>query len=353
MSEAAATIVETAIAVPAHPLPQDAVKRVLPRVMPMARDRMDAVMAIFDGTRVEHRWSALPLDEIGRARPLTETMELYRTEAIRLGRRVASDCLERARVAATEIDLIITVSCTGVIIPSLDAYLANDLGLRSDIRRLPITELGCHAGAAAMIHARDFILGHPEANVLVVSVELPTLSFQGGDPSLANLVSTAIFGDGAAAVLVTGRDAPGARILGTQSHLFPRTIDALGFDLKDDGFHVVLARELPSIVRSELGGLVDRLTARSGLTRQDLSSLVLHPGGRRILETVEDTLALPPEAARVSWEIMRDYGNLSSATVLFVLDEWLQRRRPPAGAHGLMGAFGPGFSTELLLLEWT
>src|SRR5688572_17087425 len=133
MSEAAATIIETAIAVPAHPLPQDAVKQVLPRVMPMARDRMDAVMAIFDGTRVEHRWSALPLEQIGRPRPLAETMELYRTEAIRLGRRVATECLERARLQAAEIDLIITVSCTGVIIPSLDAYLANDLGLRSDI----------------------------------------------------------------------------------------------------------------------------------------------------------------------------------------------------------------------------
>jgi alkylresorcinol/alkylpyrone synthase len=220
------------------------------------------------------------------------------------------------------------------------------------VRRLPITELGCHAGAAALVHAHDYLIGHPGANVLVVSVELPTLSFQGKDASIPNIVSTAIFGDGAAAALVTGGAAPGAEVLGTRSWIFPRSIDALGFDLREDGFHVVLGRELPTMLKSELGGIVDGLLGPAGLRRQDLTSFVLHPGGRRILEAIQDELGFAAEACAPSWDVLRDYGNLSSATVLFVLDEWLHRRRPPAGSHGLVAAFGPGFSTELLLLRW-
>jgi alkylresorcinol/alkylpyrone synthase len=239
-----------------------------------------------------------------------------------------------------------------VVIPSLDAYLANDLGFRPDVRRLPITELGCVAGASALAHARDFIAGHPGSNVLVISVELPTLSFQPDDLSAANIVSTAIFGDGAAAVLVTGRTVPGAAILAAQSHLFPRTLDALGFDLRSDGFHVVLARELPGIVRADVGALVGALLARAGIARSDVSAFVLHPGGRRILDALEDVLGATAEETAPSRDIFRDLGNLSSATVLFVLHEWMTRRRPPPGAHAVLGAFGPGFSSELMVLRW-
>jgi alkylresorcinol/alkylpyrone synthase len=348
-----ATIGPVAVTVPEHVLTQSDVKEAVGAVVPLGRDRLEAVLSLFDGAGVERRHSVLPVGGLHRPRDLTETMDIYRTHAIRLGRQVTQECLERAELAADEIDLIISVSCTGVMLPSLDAFLANDLGFRSDVRRLPITELGCLGGAAALTHARDFVLGHPDANVLVVSVELPTLSFQRDDVSPANLISTAIFGDGAAAALVTGRAIPGARMLDARSHLFPRSLDALGFDLKKDGFHVVLGRELPGLVRADIKRLVTELLARNGLTRNELSVFALHPGGKRILDGVEDQLGLRPHETAPSRDILRTFGNLSSATVFFVLNEIRSRYRPAAGTHGLLGAFGPGFSAELAVLQWS
>ena len=195
---------------------------------------------------------------------------------------------------------MISVSCTGVMIPSLDAHLANDLPLRPDIRRMPITELGCVAGAAALNRAHDYLRGHPEGHVLIVAVELPTLSFQHDDVSTAQLVSTALFGDGAAAALLTGRprgpEPRGARILATRSHLFPDSLDDLGFELRDDGFHVLLAKDLPDKLGAELAGMVDQLLAGADLRRPDLTSFVLHPGGRKILAALEQALHIDRDA---------------------------------------------------------
>lgn len=343
MSSAAATIASTFATVPEHLITQEEVKRALKDVLPAA---------FLDGAGVLRRYSVLPLDQLRQPRGVTQTMNIYRTHAIRLGRRVAAGCLERAGVAPTEIDLVITVSCTGFMIPSLDAYLINDLGLRPDVRRLPITQLGCFAGAAALTHARDFVTAHPDSNVLVVSVELPTLSFQRSDASPANLVSTALFGDGAAAALITGRAAAGPTMVATASHLVPHSVDVLGFDLRDDGFHAVLGRELPDLVRREAPPLVQRLLQQAGISRTAVTAYLLHPGGPRVLEAAAAALELRPEDVAPSWTVLRDYGNLSSASVLFVLDEWTNRCRPASGAYGILGAFGPGFSAELALLRW-
>jgi alkylresorcinol/alkylpyrone synthase len=353
MRDTVATIGPIALAEPQHVLSQADVKAAVGQLVPLAMDRREAIFSLFDSSGVEQRHSVLPLAALHRRRDLTETMDLYRTHAVALGRFVASECLRHAELPASAVDLVISVSCTGVMLPSLDAYLANDLRLRPDVRRLPLTELGCMGGAAALSYARDFIAAHPGANVLVVSVELPTLSFQCQDPSPANLISTALFGDGAAAALVTGRPAGGVRIVDTASHLFPGTLEALGFDLERDGFHVVLGRELPGLVRADIARLVDNLLARNQLSRTDLRAFALHPGGRRILDAIEEQLQLRPEDTQPSREILRTHGNLSSTTVFFVLDQWIRRRRPPSGAYGLLGAFGPGFSGELVVLQWT
>jgi alkylresorcinol/alkylpyrone synthase len=345
------TIVATATAVPEHRFCQDEAKRCAQR-MPVDARRRATVEAIFDNAGVRQRFGVEPLEYVMTPRPLAESSRQYQAHAVPLGVKVARSCLDRAGVAADEVDMLITVSCTGLMIPSLDAYLINELGCRRNVRRLPITELGCAGGAAAVARAYEFLRAFPEANALVVSVELSTLTFQQGDGSMANLVSGALFGDGAAAALVTGRSGRGAEILDVESFLFPDSYDTMGFDLRETGLHIVLAKGVGELVRSELRGVAERLLARNGLSRDDMRFFVLHPGGRRVLECVEEELAIPREQTQPSWNVLAEYGNLSSATVLFVLDEWLTTRERPRGQYGLMAAFGPGFSAEMLLLRW-
>ena len=352
------SIVSTATAVPAHAATQGEVKDRLRAVLPLPARKMEAAMELFDHTAVERRFSVQPLSELGVPRGLGDVQARYRENAIALGRDVAARALAEAGVAARDVDLLITTSCTGIMIPSLDAHLCNDLGFRADVRRLPITALGCSGGAAALARAHDFLVGFPEARVLVVSVELPSLSLQRADVSLANLVSTALFGDGAAAALLEGGgrqrdDVRGIRVLETLAHIFPDSTYALGFDLLDDGFHSVLSKDVPILVKTEIARLVRTLAERRGLSRDDLSCFVVHPGGRKILAFIEEELGLRRDDTQPSWDTLRDFGNQSSASVLFVLHAWRTTRQVEPGAHGILAAFGPGLSTELLLLQWS
>jgi alkylresorcinol/alkylpyrone synthase len=351
-------IVATATAVPQHSATQEEVKDRLRVLLPLPARRLEAALSLFDHTAVERRRSVYPIGDFGRPRALGESSSLYRTHAIALGREVAADALARAGVRADEIDLLVTVSCTGILIPSLDAYLVPELGFRRDVRRLPLTELGCAGGAAALGRAHDFLRGFPAARVLVVAVELPSLSLQRHDLSPANLVSTALFGDGAAAAVLAGAGAetrtskaPRLRVLETLCHIFPGTTGALGFELRDDGFHSILSKDVPALLKTEIAALARALAGRRGLARDDLSFFVLHPGGRRILGVVEEELRLTREDTQPSWDVLRDFGNQSSASVLFVLDRHLVERPPAMGARGVLAAFGPGLAVDLLLLE--
>jgi alkylresorcinol/alkylpyrone synthase len=239
------------------------------------------------------------------------------------------------------------------MIPSLDAYLANALPLALHVKRLPVTELGCAAGAAALARAFDYLRAFPAHQVLVVAVELPSLTFQVHDLSAANIVSSALFGDGAAAVLLQGGACAGkSRIVATESILFPHTTDLMGFDLKDSGLHIVLSAEIPEVVCAAVPELVEQFLDRQGLAIYDVRHFLLHPGGRRVIDGLAQGLGLLPHHTQVSRTILRDYGNLSSASVLFILDRFLTTETPEAGDWGLLLAFGPGFSAELVLLRW-
>jgi alkylresorcinol/alkylpyrone synthase len=350
---ASATIAATATAVPPHILTREDVKTYMRRVFDVGERRLDAIMSVIDHAEVDKRHAIFPVEYIVEPRPLARTSREYQEHAISLGREAAQACLAQADVRPDEIDMIITVSCTGFMIPSLDAHLINLMGFRPDVRRLPLTELGCAAGAMGLARAWEFIRAFPGKSVLIVSVELPTLTFQRGDISQANLISCVLFGDGAAAAVVTGRPVNGPRILDAGTHTFPQSLEAMGFDLRDSGFHIVLSKDVPQMIRDQIRGLVDEFLHRSGLTREAIAAFILHPGGQRLLSYIEEQLGLDGADTQFSWDVLRQYGNLSSATILFILHAWLTNRRMNSGDYGLAAAFGPGFTAEMLLLQWS
>src|SRR6202030_1711507 len=320
------TIAATATAVPPHVLSLELVKEYFARTFPLSGRRLEAMFEVLDNSRIDRRYSLFPVDYLVETRSLTQRNSEYREHAIVLARKVAEEALARANRTAADVDMIITVSCTGFMIPSVDAYLAPEMGFRPDVRRLPITELGCAAGAVGLTRAWEFIRANPGKTALLIAVELPTLTFQRRDMSQANLISCALFGDGAAAAVVTG--APGSRpaILDSQSYLFPSSIDAMGFELQDSGFHIVLSREVPQLIREKIGALVDCMLSRQALTREQIRAFVLHPGGQKLLSFMEQELGLCACQTQPSWDVLRDYGNVSSASVLFVLHLFMDLR---------------------------
>ena len=346
------SVAATATAVPAYPVGSQEVKRYLQEVFSITADRLEAMVAVIDHSQVKQRYCIQPVEHIIQPRPLAQISREYQEHAVSLGRAVATKCLAKAGMTPEDVDMIITVSCTGFMIPSLDAHLINEMGFRQDVKRLPITELGCAAGAAALARASEFIRAFPGSTVLVVAVEIPSLTFQRKNLSQANLISTVLFGDGAAAAVATGSSCRGPQIVGTDSYFFPHTLDAMGFDLKDSGFHIVLSKDVPQLIREHSQGMVSAFLARHCVRRDQISAFILHPGGQKLLAYLEEELRLRRCETQPSWDVLREYGNLSSASVLFVLHEWLTKRVVDPGAYGLMAAFGPGFTAEMLLLQW-
>src|SRR5881392_1608567 len=348
------TIAATATALPPYTISREDVKVYMGRVFDIPERRLEAMMSIVDNAQVHKRHSIFPLDYIIEPRPLSQTNNEYIEHAVKLGREAAEKCLERASLKADQIDMIVTVSCTGFMIPSLDAHLINLMGFRSDVRRMPFTELGCAAGAMALGRATDYLQSRANGNVLIISVELPSLTFQRKDISQANLISSILFGDGAAAVIVSSNDnAPGPRILVSETYTFPDSLGAMGFDLKDSGFHILLAKDVPEMIGGRIGGLVEGFLDRHGRKREEIKGWILHPGGARLLGNIETELGLCKCDTQPSWDILGNVGNLSSATILFILQEWLEKRPLQPGEYALAAAFGPGFSAEFLLLQWT
>src|SRR6202521_258892 len=280
---AVATIAGTATAVPPHVLSREIVKSRIGEVFSLDGARLDAIREVIDNSEIDQRYSVFPPDYTIEPRPLAQINAEYQEKSVELGLQVAERALAQAGMSPTDVDLLITVSCTGVMIPSLDAYIATEMGFRPDVRRLPITELGCAAGAAGLARAWEYLTAFPDRTALLVAVELPTLTFQRKDFSQANLISVVLFGDGAAGVVITGREASGPRIIASESFLFPNSLDAMGFDLRDSGFHIVLSKDVPQLIAERIKGLVDDFLARHGMTRADLSALLLHPGGQKLL----------------------------------------------------------------------
>jgi alkylresorcinol/alkylpyrone synthase len=310
---------------------------------------------IYSHMAVEGRYLTLPLSAYYEIASWGEANDAFIEAAQVLGQQSLCGALTRAGLGPREIDTLIVVSVTGIASPSLDARLINRMGLSPNIKRVPIFGLGCVAGAAGIARAADYVRAYPGQVAALLAVELCSLTIQRDDLSVANLISAALFGDGAAAVLVTGseREAEGPEVLATRSVFYPETEHVMGWDISEKGFRIVLSPEVPAMVERHWARDVDDFLRDMGLARNDIGSWILHSGGPKVLEAMAATLNLPDGALDTSWECLRRVGNISSVSVLLVLEEVMNHRRPAPGTLSLLGAMGPGFCSELVLLRWS
>jgi predicted naringenin-chalcone synthase len=310
------------------------------------------VKKIFENANVDKRYSIMDPIEVFTKTSFEERNQIYTREVIKLGEKVLTTALEKANWQPTDLDYIITVSCTGIMIPSLDAYLINKLGLKQDIIRLPVTEMGCVAGISGMIYAKQFLQANPNKKAAVISVESPTATFQLNDFSMANIVSAAIFGDGAACVLLSSyENAEGPSIIDESMYHFYDNEHMMGFDVTNSGLKMVLDIEVPDTIANHFPLFIHPFLERNGLTINDIDHLIFHPGGKKIVQTVEDLFAASGKNIDDTKEVLRLYGNMSSATVLYVLERFMDKK-PKKGEKGLLLSFGPGFTAQRILIEF-
>jgi alkylresorcinol/alkylpyrone synthase len=303
---------------------------------------------------VERRHFVLPLEAYDRVTSFGQANDLWISCSQTLGRDAICRAITPLSIAPRDIDALYFVSVTGIASPSIDARLANRMGLSPQVKRNPLFGLGCVAGAAGIARAADYVRAFPQQIAVVLAVELCSLTWQRDDVSVANMISTGLFGDGAAAAVIVGRDAgfDGPEIVATKSVFYPGSEEVMGWDISEAGFRIVLSPDVPSVVRKNLGPDVDAFLAERGLRRTDIASWIIHSGGPKVLEAVADSLDLSDGDLELSWESLRHVGNLSSASVLVVLQKVLAERRGEPGTYSLLAAMGPGFCSELVLLRW-
>jgi alkylresorcinol/alkylpyrone synthase len=308
------------------------------------------------GVRTRHL--ALPLDKYADLGGFGASNDVFIDEGVRLGERAVRGALDAAGLAPADVDMFMTTSVTGIAAPSIDARLVGPLGLRYDVKRVPIFGLGCVAGAAGIARLHDYLEGHPDDVAVLLSVELCSLTFQRDDDSTANLVASGLFGDGASAVVMVGErraaqlGLEGPKVLATRSRFYPDTDRVMGWDIGGSGFRIVLAATVADVVRQYLGDDVQDFLAEHDLKIPDVDTWVAHPGGPKVIDAIVQALELPDDALDVTRRSLAEIGNLSSSSVLHVLEQTLAEGRPTPGTPGVLMAMGPGFCAELVLLQW-
>jgi alkylresorcinol/alkylpyrone synthase len=314
---------------------------------------LERLMTIFDNSRVMRRQLVMPLDWYLQPRSEEERNRIFIEQGMKLLLDATDKVLQSASVTASQIDHIIYVNSTGHATPSLDARLINEFGFSAQTTRLPIWGLGCAGGAAGLSRAWDYCLAHPRERVLLTALECCSLTLMTGDFSKKNLVGTSLFADGAAAVLIIGDEVGGVgpEIVATRSQLFPDSYEIMGWNFSDQGMELVLSPRLPALIKRELPGLIDHFLADNGLVRKDLRHYLNHPGGAKVIDAVREALDLQIEDMLLSEELLNSQGNISSVSVLVVLENWLRTKSAVTPGYSLLSAFGPGFSAELLLLK--
>lgn len=349
-------------AVPDNEYPQPVITEAFAdMVLGAHHDKRPVLRRLHQSAEVATRHLALPLEDYAALDGFTASNDAFIEVGLLLAERAIVQALDEAGLTAGDVDLLMSVSVTGVAAPSLDARLVARLGLRPDVKRLPVFGLGCVAGAAGVARVHDYLLGHPDHVAVLVAVELCSLTVQRDDTSMANLVASGLFGDGAAAVVMTGATrataaarpaGPAPTVVDTRSRMYPDTERVMGWDIGATGFRIVLDATVPDVVEKYLRPDVDAFLADHGLTVADVATWVAHPGGPKVLQAMQRSLDLPEGALSLTWDSLAAVGNLSSASVLQVLRATLRERTPEPGSPALLLAMGPGFCAELVLLRW-
>ncbi len=310
------------------------------------------VKKIFENAAVDQRYSIMSPEEVFRHTSFEDKNDIYCREVQKLGIDVLKKALNKADWDPKSLDYIITVSCTGIMIPSLDAYLINALDLKQDIVRLPVTEMGCAAGVSGTIYAKNFLQANPGKRAAVVAIESPTATFQHEDYSMVNVVSAAIFGDGAACLLLSSSEEDeGPEVVDDSMYHFYDATHMMGFHLRNSGLQMILDKSVPDQIQEHFPKIIMPFLERNSLSIEDVEHLIFHPGGKKIVMTVEELFGKLGKNINDTKEVLRLYGNMSSATVLYVLERILYKK-PKKGDYGLMLSFGPGFSAQRVLLKW-
>jgi alkylresorcinol/alkylpyrone synthase len=351
---------------PAHRYPQQQITEQFAELVLTTPERRALLERLHASTGIVTRHLALPLPAYLHLDGFGAANDAFIEAGVALGLQAVREALDAAGLVPSDVDVIVSTTVTGLAVPSLDARLVGPLGLRPDVRRVPLFGLGCVAGAAGVARAHDLLRGDPDGVAVLLSVELCSLTVQRDDESLANMVGSGLFGDGAAAVVLVGdrraealaasRGVPvrslGPAVVATRSRFYPDTERVMGWDVGGSGFRIVLAPTVADVVETHLGEDADAFLMQHGLTTGDVRRWVAHPGGPRVLEAMQRALDLPAGALQVTWDSLASVGNLSSSSVLHVLDQTLRRDPAGDGAPALMLALGPGFCAELVLLEW-
>ncbi len=343
-----------ASAFPANYYSQETIAEALKRHWSGKIDNPQVLDRLHGRTGVEGRHLSLPIEAYDEMNTWGKANQAWIETAQKLGKQALCRALDRAGITRDEIGAIFFVSVTGIASPSIEGRLINRMGLSPNIKRVPIFGLGCVAGAAGLARAADYVLAYPRQVAALLSVELCSLTWQRNDVSVANLISAGLFGDGAAAVLVAGseRTTDGPQILATRSVFYPNTEEVMGWDISEKGFQIVLSADVPQMVIRHLAKDVDNFLHDHDLKREDIGCWIMHTGGPKVLEAMQSALELPEGALEASWQSLRKVGNLSSTSVLLVLEEVMNNRRPAPGSFSLLAAMGPGFCSELVLLRW-